>query len=77
MIYDLAQMFSIIGAVVDPCMYIIGGGMTKSAKKFLPQVIAQYQLLVHDSLKDTPFEIAKLEEPGIIGAAMLPISKGI
>ncbi len=74
--YDLAQMFSEIGAVLDPDMYVIGGGMTKSADKFMPTVIEKYRTLVHEQLRDTPFALAKLEEPGIIGAAMLPISKG-
>ena len=30
----------------------------------------------HTAVHDTPFVIAGLDEPGIIGAAMLPVSQG-
>jgi glucokinase len=76
MVYDLAEMYSLIGCVLDPDMYVIGGGMTKSADKFLPAVVEKYKTLVHKALQDTPFAVARLEEPGVIGAAMLPVSKG-
>ncbi len=74
---DLGQLFATIACVCDPDMFIIGGGMTKSADKFLPGVIEQYKAMSHTAVHDTPFVIAGLEEPGIIGAAMLPVSNGI
>lgn len=73
---DLGQLFATIACVCDPDIFVIGGGMTKSADKFLPGVIAQYKAMSHTAVHDTPFVIAGLEEPGIIGAAMLPVSKG-
>ncbi len=72
---DLGQMFATIGCVCDPDMYIIGGGMLKSAEAFLPQVIDYYKQMSHDAVKDTPFVIAQLAEPGVIGAAMIPFSR--
>ncbi len=54
----------------------IGGGMTKSADKFLPAVIENYKAMSHTALHNTPFVIAMLDEPGIIGAAMLPRREG-
>ena len=51
--------------------------MTKSADKFLPAVIENYKAMSHTALHNTPFVIAMLDEPGIIGAAMLPMSEGI
>ncbi len=33
--------------------------------------------VAHTALHNTPFVIATLDEPGIIGAAMLPMSEGI
>ena len=73
---DLGQMFATISTVCDPEMFVIGGGMTKSADKFLPGVIENFKKFSHDAVHDTPFKIAELDEPGIIGAAMIPLSEG-
>ena len=35
------------------------------------KMIEYYKGMVHDGMKDVPFVEAMLEEPGIIGAAML------
>ena len=72
---DLGQMFATIACVCDPDMFVIGGGMMKSADKFMPGVIEQFKKYSHEALHDTPFELAQLEEPGIIGAAMVPLSE--
>ena len=74
---DLAQMFASIAAVADPDMFIIGGGMTKSADVFMEPLLAHYRRITHEALHDTPFVIADLEEPGLVGAAMLPRSHGL
>ena len=74
---DLGQMFATIACICDPDIFVIGGGMTKSADKFLPAVIENYKAMSHTALHNTPFVIAMLDEPGIIGAAMLPMSEGI
>lgn len=71
---DLAYMFSIIAHICDPHMFVLGGGVMKSADSFLPQVIEKFKGLVHEQMKDIPFVKAQLEEPGVIGAAMLPVS---
>ena len=74
---DLGQYFATISCVCDPHIFVIGGGMTKSADKWLPGVIKQYKMMSHTAVHDTPFALAALEEPGIVGAAMLPKSNGI
>lgn len=75
MAYDLAVMFSLIGHVVDPDMFIIGGGvMTKARDVFFDKMVTYYKTLVHKKMVDVQFCEAVLEEPGIIGAAMLPLS---
>ena len=74
---DLGQYFATVACVCDPDMFIIGGGMTKSADKFLPGVIENFKAYSHEAVSDTPFVISKLEEPGIVGAAMLPKSAGL
>ena len=73
---DLGQLFATLAAAVDPDMFIIGGGMVKSAAYFWDGMIEEYKKVSHPTLHDTPFVIAKLEEPGVIGAAMLPRSRG-
>ena len=74
---DLGQYFATIACVCDPDIFILGGGMMKSADKFLPGVIEQYKAMSPTAVHDTPFVLAGLEEPGIIGAAMLPVSHGL
>ncbi len=74
---DLALMFSMIAHVSDPWMFILGGGLMKSKDKFLPQVEKRFNELVHAPMRNTLFVQAQLEEPGVIGAAMLPVSKGV
>ncbi len=73
---DLAVMYSLIAHVADPDCFVIGGGMMKSKDSFLPKVIENFKEIVHEKMRDIEFKEAELEEPGIIGAAMLPISFG-
>lgn len=73
---DLAMMYSLIAHVVDPDCFIIGGGMMQSKNSFLPKVIENFKEIVHEKMRDIEFKEAELDEPGIIGAAMLPISFG-
>ncbi len=73
---DLAVMYSLIAHVVDPDCFILGGGLMKSKDSFLPKVVEQFKTIVHEKMRDIDFIEAELEEPGIIGAAMLPISFG-
>lgn len=71
MIEDFAIMLSIISHVVDPNIYVIGGGVSKSSHLYLDKVIERYKELVHPGMRETRFELAQLAEPGVIGAAML------
>lgn len=73
---DLGQFFATVCCVCDPEMFIIGGGVTKSADKWLSGVIEAYKKYSHTAVHDTPFVIAGLEEPGVVGAAMVPLSHG-
>ena len=73
--YDLALMFADIAHVVNPHIFIVGGGMMKSKDVFFDQVIETFKTLVHVGMRSTIFAEAQLEEPGLVGAAMLPMSK--
>ena len=76
MCYDLAMMFSAIAHVLDPDVFVIGGGVMKSKDVFLEKMISYYNTMIHPAMCSVEFIEAELKEPGIIGAAMLPISKG-
>lgn len=74
---DLAHMFAAIAAVVDPDMFILGGGVMKSSEYLLPLLKEKFAAITHGALHDIPFVRAGLKEPGAIGAAMLPKSHGL
>lgn len=72
--YDIAVMLAAAGHVVDPYMFIIGGGVMKSKDVFFTKVQEYYKTLVFPGMRDILFAEAKLAEPGLVGAAMLPMS---
>ncbi len=76
MAYHFALLCSAIGHVVDPHVFIIGGGVTKSHEAYFDKVLENYNKLVHVGMRNPLFKRAELAEPGIVGAAMLPISHG-
>lgn len=74
---DFALLLSNIAHVCDPNMFVFGGGVTKSKDVYFDKVIHYFKEHVHPLMQDTPFVFASLKEPGIVGAAMLPKSKGV
>ena len=77
MAYDLATMFSFVGHIVDPQVIVIGGGvMTKAKDVFFDKMEKNYRGMIHPGMQPVKFVEAELEEPGIIGAAMLPMADG-
>lgn len=76
MSYDFASMMSAIAHVVDPYMFVIGGGVTKSKDSYFDLMKKYFYSMVHIGMQTIEIETAILSEPGIIGAAMLPISQG-
>jgi glucokinase len=77
MAIDMGTMFSYIAHIVDPDVFIIGGGVSKSSDLYFETMISSYASKVHPPLANTPFIKAQLDEPGLIGAAMLPKSQGV
>lgn len=71
MAYDVACLLSVIAHVVDPDIFILGGGVMKGKDIFLDKVKHYYAFLVHEGMQDVQFVEAVLMEPGIVGAAML------
>ncbi len=73
---DFATGLSLIAHVLDPHVFVLGGGVTKSADSYFDLVKAYYKELVHQGMREVDIVLAQLAEPGIIGAAMLPVSHG-
>ncbi len=66
----LAATLSNIASVLDPDIFVLGGGLMKSADYLLPRLIACYRDFVHPVFRDTPIVRGMLDEPGLIGAAL-------
>ena len=75
MAYDLAMMFSAIGHVVDPHVFVVGGGVMKGKDVFFEKMEKYYRSMIHEGMQPVVFKEAELEEPGIAGAAMLPMTR--
>ena len=75
MAYDMAMMFSAVAHVVDPHVFVIGGGVMKAKDVFFDKMETYYRGMIHQGMQSVVFKQAELEEPGIIGAAMLPMTK--
>jgi glucokinase len=76
MAFDFASACSAIGHVVDPSIFVVGGGVVQSHELYFPLVKKYYDQMVHDGMRGVQFIPAELDDPGILGAAMLPISQG-
>lgn len=72
--YDLAVMFSTIAHVVDPEVFVVGGGVMKGKDLFFDKMENYYRNMIHKGMQTVVFKDAELDEPGIVGAAMLPMS---
>lgn len=75
MAYDLAMMFSAIGHVVDPHVFVVGGGVMKGKDVFFEKMEKYYRSMIHEGMQPVVFKEAELDEPGIAGAAMLPMTR--
>lgn len=74
MAYDLAYMFSLIAHICDPDVFVLGGGVMQGKDLFLQPMETYFRTMIHEGMQPIRFVEAQLEEPGIIGAAMLPMS---
>lgn len=69
-VLDVAQMLGAIAHVVDPDVFIFGGGVMKSKDYFFDQLYETFKSYVHPEMRAIIFREASLEEPGVLGAAM-------
>ena len=75
MAYDLAMMFSAIGHIIDTHVFVVGGGVMKGKDVFFEKMERFYRSMIHEGMQPVIFKEAVLEEPGIVGAAMLPMTQ--
>ena len=68
---DLATCLSAIAAIVAPDCIVIGGGCSHSSVLYFDTLKEYYRSMVHENMKDIPIVKASLEEPGVVGAAMM------
>lgn len=68
---DFATCLADISAIVAPDCFVIGGGCSHSSDVYFDKLIDYYKQMAHPELRDTPILKAVLEEPGVLGAAML------
>lgn len=71
MAYDFALMMSVVGHICDPHVFVIGGGCSAADDVYFGLLNHYYNGLVHEGMKDVPIVKASLDEPGVVGAAML------
>ncbi len=68
---DMARMLQAVGHVVDPDVFVIGGGISNRSDLYWDKMIAYYNSMVHEGMKNVPFVKPIIKEPGVVGAAML------
>lgn len=74
MIEYLSRGLQIISAVVDPEVYVLGGGTSASADLFLGQLRERYAARAFRASANTPIEVATLgNDAGIFGAAYVAL----
>ena len=69
--YYIAKAMAAIAHVCDPHIFVIGGGCANASDLYFPLIADYYKTMVHDLMADIPISKAQLDEPGVIGAAML------
>lgn len=74
MVDYLGRALSLIGCVVDPECFVLGGGASASSDVFLDELKAAYQRYAMTVNRDTPIEIASLgNDAGMYGAAYVAL----
>lgn len=71
----IAKGLAAIAHVVDPDVIVLGGGLMKSKDYFLDELRQRFDGYILGVMRGyTKIVEAKLDDPGVIGAAMLPMT---
>lgn len=68
---DFATCIADISAICAPDCFVIGGGCAKSHDLYFDILTDYYKKMAHPIMREVPIKLAELEEPGVVGAAML------
>ena len=68
---DFATCLSAISAIVAPDCFIIGGGCSHSSDQYFDLIREYFKTMAHPGMREVPILKATLEEPGVLGAAMI------
>ena len=72
---QMGRLLATISQVVDPHVFVIGGGVANQSRNYWPAMIEAYHRYFN-GIKPAEVVKAKLKEPGVLGAAMLVRSRG-
>jgi len=72
---DLATCMAQISAIVAPDCFVIGGGCSKSSMLYFDQLKEYFKSMAHEGMREVPILKAALQEPGVLGAAMIGKSR--
>lgn len=68
---DFATCLSAISAIVAPDCFVIGGGCSHSSEQYFDLIRDYFKTMAHPGMREVPILKATLEEPGVLGAAMI------
>lgn len=72
----MSTMYANIAHVVDPYIFVLGGGVMKSKEHFFDRLVEAFNSKIHVGMQGhIKFQEAELADCGAIGAAMLPMSQ--
>lgn len=67
---DMGRLLATIGQIIDPDIFVIGGGVSNNSDYYWPQMIEAYHKYFN-GIKYAEIKKAELKEPGVLGAALL------
>lgn len=72
---DFATCLAAISAIVAPDCFVIGGGCSKSSMLYFDTLRDYFKSMAHEGMREVPILKASLQEPGVLGAAMIGKSR--
>ncbi len=75
LITEMAWFFSSLAGMLDPGIIVIGGGVGRTLGPHLPAIIKETKLWLPKAAPAPRLAIATLQDPGILGAALLTTLK--
>lgn len=67
---NLVNLLLCLSVTINPDTIVLGGGLMKSHRLFFDEVVTQFMEKAHSAAVDTKINLAILEEPGVVGAAL-------